>query len=73
MSAEVGDVIQILPVHAHAFALWIVDAVKPWGVIAYCDIPGTNGQMYVRLPWGKFAIIGKAVYVLGDNVWSKSE
>lgn len=71
MNAEVGDVIQIIPVHRYAFTLWIVDSVRSWGVVAYCDVPGADGQMYVRLQWDRFAIIGKAAYMLGDNVWVK--
>jgi hypothetical protein len=63
-----GDVIQLDPAHDTTFGgcLFIVTAVKTWGVQAVCIMPHTEGprQAYYRAPWGRFARVGAAPWPL---------
>jgi len=59
-----GEVIQIAPPHRWVYSFWTVETVHPWGVVAYSPIPGQNGVSYVRLEHGKYAIIGRAAWIL---------
>jgi len=59
-----GDVIQIAPPHRFVFSFWTVETVHPWGVVAYCPVPGQQGVTYVRLEHKQYVIIGRAGWIL---------
>jgi hypothetical protein len=40
----------------------IISEVKSWGVQAYMKMPG-RGDVYLRVPFGQFEIVGQAVLV----------
>lgn len=68
--AEVRDIIQILPGQKWAGCLLVVDEVRPWGVIAYMQLPGPCDDVVIvvdtmrahtRLRWDQFELTGGKV------------
>ena len=69
MGVSKNDVIQVVEGVGNGSwtgCLMIVDEVKDWGVMAYLHIL-MQGDAYLRLKHGEYAVIGKAVLVHPDD------
>jgi hypothetical protein len=71
---EVGDVVQISPEHESFFrgCFMLVTEVKVWGAQGFVAMPGKRDEMpgraYYRCRWEHMAHIGRAAWVLDDDV-----
>lgn len=69
--AQPRDIIQVLPSAARwAGMLFVVREVRPWGVVAYIQLPGrcegitvevSEMKAFVRLEWKEFVLTGGKV------------
>lgn len=71
VKASPGDVIQIDPEYTSAFGgcFAFVEEVKDWGVsLCGVPIPGEDNPIaYYRIPHGKYAIVGRAEWMPGEQ------
>ena len=66
INIEINDVVQIVPTHQWSGNFVTVTEVKSWGIVGYVQIP-LESQAYIRLEYGDFEKIGKAVFIFDED------
>lgn len=66
---KVNDIIQLLEDAQEGWVgcLLIVSEIRSWGVLGYVKLP-LQGDVYLRVPWGQFGIVGEALLVHPNSV-----
>lgn len=68
-NVKVNDIIQLIENAQEGWVacIMIVSEVRGWGVMAYTKIP-TQGDVYLRVPFDEFEIVGRALLVHPKDV-----